>query len=357
MILFLLWSLAFQAIEALLGYDCGGSSFNSTTISLLDVGECHAPDNKPNATSVYLQLLQTAEYSETSVHACRIEIDRHIVHCGMHSHVFLVQGSHRKYLVDIDQTTCSRLHATRSFSYGQSTPIVDLHPNSTNYRTLTLAGSVAIDGTCHGAQYSDPYGTWNNVIVEASIYITYKSYRTTAKPSQDLIILRSGTHCKISELTCIDEDGSNVFWSPLPDNSCTFHSYDVLYQGIASKIVDSSSRYPIVYSLTSEGTTFALSRKSERTICGFTLIQTEHPKLVIVETTKDNPFANKRQILANNLDTFTYINSKFIHVEKHLKHQIQTLYQNIIYQKCQLEQQVLKNAMWLILGQTSSPTS
>ncbi|KYN01911.1 hypothetical protein ALC62_07286 [Cyphomyrmex costatus] len=342
-----LLSLVIQVTEVLLGYDCGGSSFNSTTISLLDVGECHAPNDKPNTTAVYLQLLQTAEYAETLVHTCRIEIDRHIMYCGMHSHVSLVQGSHRKYLVDIDQTTCHKIHATRSFSYGQSTPIVDLHPNSTNYRSLTLAGSIAIDETCHGVQYSDPYGTWNNVIVEASIYITYKGYRTTTKSSQDLIILRSGTHCKILDLTCIDEDGANVFWSPLPDNSCKFHSYDELYQGTATKIIDSNSRYPVVYFLTSEDTTFALSKKSERVICGFTLIQTEHPKLIIVETTRDNPFATKHRILTNNLDTFTYINSKFIYVEKHIKNQVQALYQNMIYQKCQLEQQVIRNALSL----------
>jgi hypothetical protein len=339
MALIFLVGVLLRVAEALLGYDCGGSNFNSTTVSLLDVGECNAPDDKPNTTAVYLQLLQTAEYAETFVHTCRIEIDRHVTYCGMHSHVSLVQGGHRKYLVDVDQTTCFNLHATRSFSYGRSVPIVDLDPNSTNYRTITLAGSVAVDGTCHGSQYSDAYGTWNNVVVEGSIYITYKSYHATTKPSQDLIILRSGTYCKISDLTCVDEDGSNVFWSPLPDNSCKFHSYDVLYQGIATKILDPVSRYPIIYSLTSEDTAFALSKKSERSICGFTLIQTEHPKLVIVETAKDNPFAPKGRILTNNLDAFTYINSKFIYVEKHIKHQVNALYRNIIYQRCQLEQQ------------------
>lgn len=68
--------------------------------------------------------------------------------------------------------------------------------------------------------------------------------------------------------------------------------------------------------------TFALSKKSERNICGYTLIQTDHPKLIIVETSRDNPFAKQSQILVDNLDAFTYVNSKFIYVEKHLKTQI-----------------------------------
>lgn len=158
MILILFLSLLTQITEAFFRYDCGGSNFNSTTISFLDVGVCYAPDDNLNTTSVYLQFLQTAEYAETLVHTCRVEIDRHIIQCGMHLHIFVVQESHRKYLTDIDQTTYSKLHTTRAFSYGHST-IADLSPNSTNYRMLTLAGRVAIDGTCHGAQYFDLYGT------------------------------------------------------------------------------------------------------------------------------------------------------------------------------------------------------
>lgn len=128
----------------------------------------------------------------------------------------------------------------------------------------------------------------------------------------------------------------------------------MLYQGTATRI-NSRFRYPIIYSLTSEDTTFALSKKSERRICGFVLIQTEHPKFVIVEITKDNPFTSKNQIIVNNLDAFTYINSKFIYVEKHIKQQIRTLYQNIIYQKYQLEQQVIRNAIhWHISIRTYS---
>lgn len=51
--------------------------------------------------------------------------------------------------------------------------------------------------------------------------------------------------------------------------------------------------------------------------------------------------------MVDNLDAFTYVNSKFIYVEKHLKIQIQNLYYNVISQKCKLEQQILKNAVAL----------
>lgn len=100
---------------------------------------------------------------------------------------------------------------------------------------------------------------------------------------------------------------------------------------------DSSSQYPIVYSLTTKEITFALSKRSEYNVCGYTLVQTEHPKLLVVETPKNNPFTTKTGLFVNNLDIFAYINSKFVYVEKHVKTQMQNLYLNVINQKCKLE--------------------
>lgn len=84
----------------------------------------------------------------------------------------------RKYTpcLDIDQYKCSRLHETGSIILGNSVSIFGLLPNSTNYRIVTLAGITNMDGSCKGSDFSDPYGTWNNVIVEASVTITLKDY-------------------------------------------------------------------------------------------------------------------------------------------------------------------------------------
>jgi len=49
----------------------------------------------------------------------------------------------------------------------------------------------------------------------------------------------------------------------------------------------------------------------------------------------------------NNFDIFTYVNSKFTFVEKHVKTQLTQLYRDMMEQKCALEKQILQNALSL----------
>jgi len=94
-----------------------------------------------------------------------------------------------------------------------------------------LASSVSIDGKCSGSQYTDGYGSWENVVVQASVKIILKSFKASIKRSTDQIILPSGTHCKATSGYCIDSEGAEAYWPPLPIDSCHFDRYDILYEG------------------------------------------------------------------------------------------------------------------------------
>lgn len=48
-----------------------------------------------------------------------------------------------------------------------------------------------------------------------------------------------------------------------------------------------------------------------------------------------------------NIDLFTYVNSKFVYVERHIQTQISQLYTDVLKQRCDLERQVMKNALSL----------
>jgi len=93
----------------------------------------------------------------------------------------------------------------------------------------------------------------------------------------------------------------------------------------------------VIYTVITQETTFVLAKASEFSLCGYNLVQTEHSKLFILKTQDGRTFKTKIKISVDNLDIFSYVNSKFIYVEKHIKTQLTQLYRDIMEQKCALE--------------------
>jgi len=69
------------------------------------------------------------------------------------------------------------MHQTGTLVINVSNIIHGLKVNYTTSRPIIFAGSVTSDGQCFGAQYSDPYGTWQNVVVQGIITISLNSYQ------------------------------------------------------------------------------------------------------------------------------------------------------------------------------------
>lgn len=331
---------------SLIGFDCGGRHLNITTISLLDVGECNLNIKKPTTTEVYIQLLQLSEYSHAEVIQCKVEISRTIYHCGMHSHISVVHNGRADYVREVGYTQCFNLFHEGTIAVGAENRLHGIRPNQTSTHSITLAGRINNDGSCKGIQYSDPYGTWDDVVVQGTARVTLKSSFVPVQLNSGKIILKSGTVCNLKDGFCIDSEDGHTYWKPLPVSACDFHQYNVLYQGPATRIQgDGKVESAIIYSLTTQDITFALTKTREHPLCGYTLFQTEHPKLFILETTKGAALPHSGFVPINNLDIFAYMNSKFVYVEKHLRHQMISLYHNVMQQKCELEKQVITNAL------------
>lgn len=60
------------------------------------------------------------------------------------------------------------------------------------------------------------------------------------------------------------------------------------------------------------------------------IIRTKHPKLVIFETACGETFALSSKIAASNLEIFSFINSKFVYVEKHIRTQMKNVYRDVV---------------------------
>lgn len=335
--------------HAIIGYDCTGEGLNITTLSLIDIGECDIENVEPVQDDIYIQLMQFSDYDRVTVTQCKVEVDRTIYYCGMHSHVSVVQNGRKQYIMEIGQPACARLHETGTLTIGGA--IVDrVVQNQTNYRSITLAGRAAVDGRCSGTSYSDSFGEWDNVLVQAVVKITIRVFGAAIKRSSGTLILPSGTHCSTASYNCIDSEGGETFWPIVQFDTCHFERYDVLYEGKAIRLTPREAQNqtgPVVYTVTTQDTTFALARTTETSVCGYKIFHTEHPKLFIMETKRNDGLRTRKRISVDNLDIFAYVNSKFIYVEKHIKTQLSRLYRDIMEQKCALERQILQNALSL----------
>lgn len=334
--------------NAIIGYDCGARSLNITTLSLLDVEPCDIPQTAVNVTETFLHLLQLNEFVKTHVRQCKIMIKRTVYHCGMHSHTSVVSQGQMEFMHEVGNDVCNHLHWTGAIKIGTSAIITGLGPNSTSTRSLTIAGTVDNNGKCAGTEYSDPYGIWSNVVVQGVIELTIQDYYATVNINTNKVNLRSGLACRLSEPGCVDLEGGNTFWDPLPDDNCRFDRYDILYEGLAQKVASGEGeKQQAVYAVTQGDITFALTRKRAYPICGLMIYRTEHPKMFLLESQRGAmPFA-QRKISVENLDIFAYVNAKFVYVERHIRTEINRLYYDVVKQNCEIERQVLKTTLSL----------
>lgn len=127
--------------------------------------------------------MQTSDYDQISVIQCRVGIDRIIYYCGMHSHM---SNGRREYVRELGADACRRLHKTGTIMV--TATIDKLSTNTSNWRSVTLAGRVSTDGTCRGAQYTDGYGTWNDVVVQATVKVVLRSFSMPVKRSTKELI-------------------------------------------------------------------------------------------------------------------------------------------------------------------------
>lgn len=234
----------------------------------------------------------------------------------MHSHIFAVHNGKRNYISETTFDTCKRLIETGTILLGNNVIISGIRVNTTSTHSITLAGSIGMDGRCKETQYIDPYGTWDDVIVQATIKIATKKFQISIKHTSNEIILPSGVRCKATAGECHNADGTQTYWTLVPPDRCNFRHYDALYEGIAHKLSPGPGQEhsPTVYTITTKETTFALAKTSDFNLRLPSHVQTEHPKLFILETERGRTFITRSRISVDNLDIFSYVNSKFIYI-------------------------------------------
>ena len=226
-------------------------------------------------------------------------------HCGMHSHSFIVANGHSEYVHDVTRNQCNQMHTIVTFLVTPSLQISTLKVNETAFHWVTLAGSVTPNGDCTSTQFSDPYGTWNNVVVQAIFKISLQEHYATIHSNSNKIQLGYGLKCTLSDTFCTDVEYGQKFWDTLPNGVCNFNKYEIIYEGPANKIYDNTTdKSETFYSITTEAITFVLAEKTRKQVCSYVSIQTEHPKFLIFETRPGNSFLEKKTFRSSKYGHF-----------------------------------------------------
>ena len=130
---------------------------------------------------------------------------------------------------------------------------------------------------------------------------------------------------------------------------CNFNKYEIIHEGPANKTYNTTDNSETFYSSITEDIPYVLAEKINKPVCSYVFIQTEHPKLLILETRPGNSFLQNKHLEVQNMDIFTCVNFEFIYVERHISTETNRLYHDVLSQRSILEQQVFGNTLTLAI--------
>jgi hypothetical protein len=346
-----IFTISISSSKSFIAYDCSGINMNITSVSLINTFDCNHPSTNIKAIDTRIQLVQQPENLYIHAYSCKVHLFREVKYCGQGSHSSAVKNGIVSYVKELGDLACRSIYRTKAYEFAPGKYIDNLMMNSTSYRPLTISGTINVDGYCLGTVYSDFYGTWDTVVVQGSYTITLESFTAVLNIKNNKIILKTGNSCNYLDGYCFDNYLGDTYWDVYPHQDCHSTSMDVLYEGTASKYTDSIDNDLIDgktnFIVHNNGMLFALRVIKQTIVCGQKIYQTEHPKLFIIENNDSEFFYKKSSTNVMNLDMFTYINSKFVYLERHIKQQMNSMYTDLITQRCQLENYVLQNLLTL----------
>lgn len=324
---------------------------NITKINMLDSADCIMPRSTKEVEEKQIVLVQTSEFYPVHIYQCKISIIRVAQACGTFSDA-VVTGGLLSYVKEMTVDECREMHKSLSFKLFSEHKITGLKPNGTLTVSKTLAGRSTSNGACDGSSYSDAGGNFNNVLVVASVTISLFDSYQQVDSEKSLLKLPSGYNCHINDAHCMDIENGFTFWDDNTDKSCVVRSYDLLFDGKANKSVILSEGVTNTLFTSNGDVPFSIMVKGHTEVCGHSAYQTEHPRLKIL-ISNGIKFGFKKSISAFNVDMFTYMNSKFVHLERHIQNQITNLHASLVMKQCESDKETLNTQLALAY---SSPT-
>lgn len=340
--LILILDALIQLTTGFYAYDCTHDKINVTHVSLSNIKSCSVLDKDIKEENLEVQVLQLSDVKLVKVYQCKVNVVRSINICGgMISYVKAVEGGLSQYLEKIGRDQCIDMHRYKSFEVSRDLVIKDLLLNGTTYSTAVTTGVLDREGYCKGGTVNHNGVQYSDAIVQASYTITLNDYYTEALLDDDVIELRSRKSCSYKQGECLDTDHGYSFWNPVEGKDCFVDSYTVLYEGPATRTFLISDASSPVYTIKTDDVLISLTSIRPTAVCGLPAFQSEHPKLLITPKLGSSFAFKKRKLTKGNFDIFTYANTKFVYLERHIQTQMKEMYKEIINDRCIKNREIL----------------
>lgn len=336
--------------SGLFGFDCSHRDVKVTPISLAGVELCSEPSLPEEETVDKLQLLQTKTTTRTMYRQCAISYTETIYHCGMHSHMSVVQGGLKSRYRQVSNDECVKIHNTRTYIWDHNHAITNIPINSSLESTITAVGQITPTGQCTGAFYYSDGIEYQSVVSIVALKVVLRTGLAMVDMQDNTITLPNGGSASYKAGHWFDLVYGDTYWNVQPTEQCTQSSYQVLYEGGGKIYYDKAdTRERKVVVVESGKKAFALEILEPTALCSMSGYTTEHPTLYIAILSRTNQAYFKSSETSDTLEVSlaSYINAKFVYVERHVRTQLLSLYRHFRAQTCEIKRLSLLNTLSL----------
>lgn len=333
--------------HALVGYDCRHPHLSYTVIDGVNVKECNMNKTRTTSSHQVIQLLQRNPILTTKTYRCYIMITKTIARCGMHSHTITVRDGFYSYMYEPSYDECIRMVNDKTVKLFGRVISSEIKLNARHRFHIFLAGTIHYDESCEGTTYRFMDRTYYKVVVQAQIDVLFSTQDGKVDLEKDTIHITSlQTQCKYSNEICISESSGHIAWSKdLDHRTCEEKEYEVIYEGPST--IESQLNGIRIINVISERNIFSLVLKEDVRLCNQMGLATEHNRLFIVFVQNNNFFFRFKSNNPLNVDLIAYINTKIVYVERHINERLNSLYHDILQQRCLSQASILSNLLAL----------
>lgn len=343
--------------DLVIGYDCSLGRSNVTSFALNDVKPCLEVKHNITTKDVYIQLIQPRVIRKIKVKMCSVQMMHLVTRCGK-TWFQSYEGGLYSEVPELSSYECYDMIRSRRYQIPMSSKMVLLSGQKTVWRGETI-GSNPDGGDCTpGIGFSHDQNHFDKPIRTTEAIITTYEEEVEMDVNSGKLIFSDGSRCRYLDGKCFTNQKGYAFWDLFHDVKGCFDNanlWQVLYQGRATKISEFSDGIKpyISYVFTVNQHDISIGYKDESRQCGLIIVQTEHPKLQVLELIQsedgyrnENAFPIKiTDILPQDTNIMLYFNHKMVFMMRHVRIQIDELYRKIQQDRCRVEQIALRNEL------------